>query len=297
MEGVYSIPSLIGLFSIPLNYLMKYFWDGLGSIWVSILSLYSVKPASPFNDTAPKAAEDSTVFSMENPLRTGERGIKRTPRMREAPKKSLETYRSPKLFEGGSIKDYDGCDVQGFESLRNPYAPQTLVITATVFMYYILDLIMNRGWRDATASIVVFAVLYGAESFIIGACGTDGFSASIKALISFFNGLLFGGTAYGVMSSFYPNSLPSRVLPDFPRKNASDLTQLPDGTYVDENNIPWIVLPNGNAIPAASEGGLSALLNQADGVSTGTGSLAVPGSCPSGSSISTTESGASMPSA
>jgi hypothetical protein len=278
LEGVYSIPSLVGLLSIPLNYLMKYFWDGLGSIWASILSLYNVKPASPFNEPARAStpAEDATAFSVENPMRTGQRITKRTPRVRPNVLRSLEEF-GPKM-DGGSIKDYDGCDVQGFEGLHNAYAPQTLVVTATVFMYYIFDLIMNRGWRDATASIVVFFVLYTAEAFIIGKCGDDGMSPYLKGLIAYIHGLIFGGAAYGVVSSFYPTSLPSRALPDFPRKTASNLTQLEDGTYVDENNTPWIVLPNGNAIPSMCEGGLGALL----GDETGTGEGAVPGSCPSG---------------
>ena len=31
--------------------------------------------------------------------------------------------------------NYDGCEVQGFSGLRSKYAPQTLVVTASIFSY------------------------------------------------------------------------------------------------------------------------------------------------------------------
>ena len=301
MQGVYSIPSLVGLFSIPLNYVMKFFWAGLLGLWNSILELYNKKPvSSPFTAgpsvsekpeattstknpmtteaKAPKPApapkkEDEGVFSMVNPMLT------KTTRKKSAPvdakvKRSLEEF-GPKM-DGGKIENYDGCDVQGFSFLSSPFAPQTLVVTATVFFYYIFDLIANRGWADATSSILVFAMLYLAETVIMGDCGIPT-NKWVRSLLAFLEGMLFGGTSYSVVQAYYPSKLPTTVLPAFAKLTEKDLIKQADGTYVDKNGAPWNLLPDGSAMPNIGvPAGLSAALGEA---ATSTGAAAGQKSC------------------
>jgi len=249
MEGVYSIPSLVGLISIPLNWVFKYFWRGIQEVVGSAWEVLNYK-----NTTPPP---------IETRVRTG-----------------------ANVISGGGkfFDDYDGCTVQGFDWAKSKYAPQTLVVTATVFSYYMFDLIANRGWTNATATIVVFLVLFAGEALIVGNCATgesDEPSTLMKALAAFSEGLLFGGSSYAIVQAYYPVRLPSSVISPFPRKVASDLKRGKDGRYYDENGLPYNVLPNGQATPDLSDkddkkNGFIDLLNE----SLGTGEPAIPLACP-----------------
>jgi hypothetical protein len=243
MEGVYSIPSLVGLLTIPLNYLMSFFWTGVLGVWQSIQQLYNISPndvKTPFTggptvaeSPAKKTPEPEVIKMIENPLSTkpGSSAPKKPAPERARPQllRSLEEF-GPKM-DGGAIEKYDGCDVQGFTGLSSQYAPQTLVVTATVFLYYIFDLITNRGWASASASIVLFGVLYIAETFIIGDCGY-GLSKWTRSFIAFLEGLLFGGTAYAVVQNYYPSKLPSAVLPSQAKETTPTTENAPSTTEV-----------------------------------------------------------------
>ena len=210
-DGVWSIPSLIGVFSIFVNFVFRYFWVGLDEIWRTA------------TDVAKKGASTPTT--------------------------------------GGALpaRGYDGCSVQGFEDFRSEYAPQTLVITATVFSYYCFDLIQNRGWINSIAAVTAFVLVYiGQVAIIATTNGGSGcppppgrppygaISQSVRALAE---GLLFGGTSYGIVKTYYPTRLPSSTVSPFPRKTASDLTMGPDGKMRDADGFPYVVLPNGQAVP------------------------------------------------
>lgn len=240
-QGVYSIPSLIGLFSIPVNYVFKFFWAGIID---GIAGLQSIATGQPIPATG------QPPF---NPRANRRNVIGSNPPAQPAPvaqPAAAATPKSGKLFE-----DYNACEVQGFSGLRSPYAPQTLVITATIFFYYIFDLINNRGWVNATATIILFLVLYATEIYVIKDCSdpSDKFkSIWLKGLISLFEGLTFGGISYAVVQSQYPNSLPSTVVSPFPRKTRSDLKEGKDGTFVDESGNPYVCLSNGQCYPDMS---------------------------------------------
>jgi hypothetical protein len=236
MEGVYSIPSLVGLISIPLNWVFKYFWAGVADIISKVMEVVQYKPVS-----------------------------------------------APTQMGGGPFFDnYDGCTVQGFDWAKSPYAPQTLVVTATVFSYYMFDLIANRGWINATATIVVFGVLYIAEMFIIGSCGTGESTVMnmlTRGVASLTEGLVFGGSSYAIVQAYYPNRLPTSVLSPFPRLTRADLNQNTDGTFTDNDGNPWLVLPNGQAVPDTSSADARRNFAEMAGRNLGTGAPAVPASC------------------
>lgn len=220
-DGVWSIPSLIGVLSIFVNAVFSYFWIGIDELGKSVAGVVS-KGASP-------PAVTPAVISKPG----GRRG-------------------------GGKFSEqYDGCSVQGFEGLATEYAPQTLVITATVFSYYCFDLVQNRGWINSIAALAAFALTYIGQVAIIATTTTDGCTVPKKtpvggmsqAIRALFEGVLIGGTSYGIVKTYYPTRLPSSTVSPFPRKAASDLTMGADGKMRDADGYPYIVLPNGQAVP------------------------------------------------
>jgi hypothetical protein len=243
-QGVWSIPSLVGLLSIFGNWVMQYFWKGLNEL---IGSAY---------DTA-------------------------NPKSNSPPSGGNKKGGAPIAF-----KNYDGCSVQGFESIRTTFAPQTLVVTATVFCYYIFDLVRNRGWINAAASIAMFGFFYIMQTGVLlmsGGCETSignkdtSVAQSVRAL---FEGIVFGGSAYGIVQTYFPNRLPSSVISPFPVKTKGDLTAGPDGRMYDADGYPYVVLPNGNAVPDLSTQQSRDAFAQLAGANLGTGTPAKPDSCP-----------------
>ena len=210
-DGVWSIPSLIGVMSIFVNYVFSYFWIGIEELGKSAAGV---------------VAKGTTA--------------------------------TPTTGGGKFSENYDGCSVQGFESIASEYAPQTLVVTATVFSYYCFDIIQNRGWVNSIAAVTAFLLTYIGQVAVIatttatgcppppGKPPVGGLSQAIRAL---FEGMLFGGTSYGIVKTYYPTRLPSSTVSPFPRKSASDLTMGADGKMRDANGYPYIVLPNGTAVP------------------------------------------------
>lgn len=245
-QGVWSIPSLVGILSIFLNYFMQYFWKGAEELWSSGTAVATVGPTAP-------------------PMTAGKKGGAIIP---------------PAFFT-----KYDGCSVQGFEGWKTPFAPQTLVVTATVFSYYIFDLVRNRGWLNAAASIVMFGLFYLMQVGVListGGCGESGakYGNMATAAMAFFEGLVFGGSAYGIVQTYYPTRLPSTTISPFPRKDKSELTAGPDGKMYDSEGFPYVVLPNGQAVPDLSTQQSRDAFAELAGKNLGTGTPAKPDSCP-----------------
>ena len=260
LDGVWSIPSLIGVLSIFANYVFQYFWKGIDEL---------VKTGKNAVAKGTATADTQTVDAAV--------GGKRK-------------------FKGGAeplFKDYKGCNVQGFGGLSTPYAPQTLVVTSTVFSYYCYDLVRNRGWINSLGAILGFIVAYIAQTAVIdfqnadtGGCGGTNTSTMAGSLRALFEGLLFGGVGYGIVQTYAPTRLPSSTISPFPRKSLSDLSPGPDGRMYDEDGYPFIVLPNGQAIPdisdAKARAAFGSLVNDAAGVKTdlGAGCPGVDSDCP-----------------
>ena len=232
-QGVWSIPSLVGLLSVFLNYFMQYFWKGLQEIW------NSSKEVAKVGTTAAPAVGGA--------------------------------------LPGSFFKNYDGCSVQGFESWRTEFAPQTLVVTATVFSYYIFDLVRNRGWVNSAASLMVFALVYIAQTAVLD-CGTV-YSKYNQSLMALFEGVVFGGSAYGIVQTYYPTRLPSTTISPFPRRDKSELTMGPDGKMYDSDGYPYVILPNGQAVPDLSTQQARNDFADVAGKNLGTGTPAKPGGC------------------
>ena len=228
MEGVYSIPSLVGLLSVFVNYVLMYLWLGLEQTVGYLTELVTKSPS---------AAVMSPVMDMR----------------------------------GGST--YDGCRIQGLGGWESPYAPQVLVVTATVFFYYMIDLIINRGATAAAGTIVTFAVVYGVQASSIQSCtALPGFFW--KALTALAEGLLIGGAAYGVVQASAPNRLPTAVLRKATAQySAGDMTKNASGQMIGPDGSVYTLGTDGSAVPVSS--GVGAMGNVSSGA-------AAAGTCPPG---------------
>lgn len=261
-QGVWSIPSLVGLLSIFFNYFMQYFWKGLRELFISADSVVKVGTA--------KAA--AVVTGATAPPSGGK-------------------MKGGKIEPPAFFKSYDGCSVQGFSGWATEFAPQTLVVTATVFCYFIFDLIRNRGWLNSAASIVMFGIFYAMQVGVLAMLGgcegptpptpeAPGYSNMYQAAMAFFEGLVFGGSAYGIVQTYYPNRLVSSVISPFPTRSKSDLTMGPDGNMYDSDGNPYVILPNGQAVPNLSTSKSRKAFADLAGKNLGTGLPAKP-ACPS----------------
>jgi len=199
LQGVYSIPSLIGLLALPIHKLMEYLWTGVATVLGDVYRLAMTAP--------PPAA-----------VRTG-----------------------------GAMSGWSGCDVYGFEYFHSRYAPQGLVVSATIFWYYLIDLFMNRNILDSVAAILAFMLFFGLETMQLATCRDFTDSVWIKAFIALSEGFFIGGVGYAIVQGSAPNRLPSSVLPQGP--TLASLTKNADGSYSDSSGTVYIVGPDGRPIP------------------------------------------------
>jgi hypothetical protein len=242
LDGVWSIPSLVGILSIFANYVFQYFWKGIDELVKTGKETVAKASGGPGTPAVPQEG-------------TGRRKMK-----------------------GGAeplFKDYKGCNVQGFDSFSSTYAPQTLVVTATVFSYYCFDLVGNRGWINSIPAILAFFAVYGGQVAVIdfqneSGCdegkGASAIGGGIRAL---FEGLLFGGVGFGIVQTYAPTRLPSSTISPFPRKSLTDLSPGPDGKMYDADGFPYVVLPNGQAVPDMSTAAAQAAFGGLAGAATG----------------------------
>jgi hypothetical protein len=132
----------------------------------------------------------------------------------------------------------------------------------------------------------MFLLFFGAQAAVVGDCDADPSEPGVlaKAIASFTEGLLFGGSSYAIVQAYAPQRLPTSALSPFPRKTANDLKPGPNGTMVDENNNPYVCLPTGQCIPDLST--MESRKNFASTVAEtlGTGEVAMPANCPANSS-------------
>lgn len=262
LDGVWSIPSLIGILSIFANFVFVYFWKGIEELVTAGKNALDKAAARDGNQNTTPAANTTTTANAAN----AQEGKGRKQRGGE---------------EGTLFKGYKGCNVQGFEYFSSKYAPQTLVVTATVFSYYCYDLIRNRGWINSIPAILGFFAAYIGEMAVIdfqnptnadgtsGGCDGKGSSSIAGGIRAFFEGLMFGGIGYGIVQTYAPSRLPSSTISPFPRKSLSDLAPGPDGKMYDADGYPYVVLPNGQAVPDISDAKSRAAFGQLAGAAAG----------------------------
>jgi hypothetical protein len=236
LRGAYSIPSLVGLLSIAIHYAMQFLWSGVTAMLGDLYTLIM----TPSKDV-PDVPDVTALFSGTN---TGANvGNIRTRTFNEDARSLLGGMR------GGAMSAWNGCEVYGFESLKSPYAPQGLVVTASIFWYYLLDLLMNRNPLDSIATGLAFPLLFGLQVWQLNTCENMVGSVAIKSVIALSEGLIIGGTGYGIVQSSIPERLPSYGLPKTPL--LSSMTKNADGTYTAADGTVYVIGPNGEPVPQA----------------------------------------------
>lgn len=145
-----------------------------------------------------------------------------------------------------AMSQYDGCTVEGFGFLGpNEYAPQTLVVTATILSYFAFDISVNRGLKNAIAILTVGLFLFLAQASVIKGCNAGGdIPATAKAFAAMAEGLFTGGVSYALMQAYAPEKLPSSAMPYMDVVSKSSLTEK-NGKMVDSKGIEYVPLPNG----------------------------------------------------
>jgi hypothetical protein len=221
LRGSYSIPSLVGLLSILLHYSMQFLWSGVTALIGDLYTLIMTPATNTGVSTATTAGKygDDALW----------KGIGKT--------------------IGGAMSAWNGCEVYGFESLKSPYAPQGLVVTATIFWYYLLDLWINRNGLDSVATALAFPLFFGLQVWQLNTCDNMVGSVAIKSVIALVEGFIIGGTGYGIVQSTIPERLPSYGLPKTPL--LSSMTKNADGTYTAADGTVYVIGPNGEPVPQA----------------------------------------------
>lgn len=250
-QGVYSIPSLVGLVALAAHGVFKFPWG-----WASkgIASLWSVSGVEGAPTLSAPGSESIPKFVNTRPAAKG-----------GAP-------------PGTYFSKYNGCDIQGFGWAHSPYAPQTLVVIAAIFCYYLFDLITNRGWVNSTATIVLGAVIYVTQLILAGDCSLPGeevLSKWTQAFTAFVEGLVWGGLSYGIIQTYAPQQLPSAAISPFPKTTPN---MLRDGKF-DKDGNPWVCV-GGNCYPDMSSADARKKFAGIAAESTGNGRSAVGEDCP-----------------
>lgn len=247
-QGVYSIASLVGLLSLPLHMVFKFIWQGSFDLVEKVMEILQRSP-TPEN---PRASRPTVIGSPASTVGGA------------AP--------------GSFFRDYDGCDIQGFSWAHSRFAPQSLVVIATIFSYYVFDLIANRGWKNATATIMLGAFFYVLQLVLAGDCAAPGeepVSTWIKGVLAAVEGMFVGGVSYSVVQAYYPQRLPSTAISPFPRMTPGELK---DGKF-DKDGNPWVCV-NGMCYPDMSTDASRRAFAEMAAESTGNGKAAVGANCP-----------------
>ena len=186
-DGVYWTTSIVGLSAIPIHGLME---------------------------TLLKAAADKW-----NEMAEAKKGTSGTPSNTSAVQGVLEAARNIDAKPGGGLRrgggGFSGCTMTGAPSptAATDKTVETLVVTASVMMYYFFDIWLNRGMTNALGVVVFTTILLGGQTFTLSECPPVKSSTTGSALYALLFGTMIGGAFYMFFQSFYPIYLPSTVIP------------------------------------------------------------------------------------
>ena len=176
-DGVYWTTSIVGLSAMPIHGFIETLLKAAAD---KIAEMQAAKPAAASNPT----------IKIELPGQSGQGRLQR----------------------GGG---FDGCTMTGMPSATasTDKTTETLVVTASVMMYYFFDIWLNRGMTSALGVVVFTTVLLGGQVFTLSDCKPVKSSTTGAALYALLFGTMIGGAFYMFFQSFYPIYLPSTVIP------------------------------------------------------------------------------------
>jgi len=117
-----------------------------------------------------------------------------------------------------SYQKFDICTVPGFEKLESVYAPQSIVLSVAIFMYFLIDFARNRSPSQNIGLGVLFAlipVVIGGTMMKTDACkdsyffrGAEFYKTILTAIVI---GTVFGYLSWQTVSIVAPGKLPSAI--------------------------------------------------------------------------------------
>jgi hypothetical protein len=129
-------------------------------------------------------------------------------------------------WTSGSPPDPIECIIPGFEAIESAYAPQTLVFTTSIFMYYLIDFVKHRDVSKNIGLMSLFGGLIVIESAKMmltptcrGAYYFTGNMLSVAVLLAIFIGAFYGYLGWQTVSIVAPSKLPSSINETFINKS------------------------------------------------------------------------------
>lgn len=145
--------------------------------------------------------------------------------------------RSTGQFGGGSA---DEGDIEGLPDYMKGAGPQSLVVTSSIFWYYLADLFANRTWQDAMIALVAWVLFSAAQVVTIKAPFT-------RSAIGIAVGTLSGGLSFLVWQALVPSRVPSAARSS--TRSLASLTKAADGSYIDPLSGITYIDVGGIAVP------------------------------------------------
>ena len=126
----------------------------------------------------------------------------------------------------GNPPTVDICTVPGFAAFESVYAPQSIVFTTSIFMYYLIDFVKNRDMNKNIGLLSLFGGLLLIESVTTmritecrGAYYFTGNSFPLSIILAIFIGSFYGYLGWQTVSIVAPSKLPSSINETFINKS------------------------------------------------------------------------------
>jgi hypothetical protein len=120
----------------------------------------------------------------------------------------------------------EGCFIPGFESFVSDYSSAPLVVTISVMTYYLIDMIVNRGFYSSISPLVTMIAFMISQTWVLNSNGCFAKFSGLGVPLAFSSiiGGLIGWGAYATVVAVAPDRLPSVV---YTQRTSSPTTRSP----------------------------------------------------------------------
>ena len=191
-DGVYWTSTIVGLSAMPLHGVLESMMGTL--VWV----FEKIKEGLNFGSGSAPSASGASA--------RGAAGA-----VFDAATTMVDPLPGKGGQRGGS--EFTGCTIMGGGIEEGHRTAQSLVVTASIIVYFFLDLWLNRGMLNALGVMVMGVILMGGQALAISDCFGTKMSPTAGVLYALLYGVIIGGSYYSFFQAFYPMYLPSTVIP------------------------------------------------------------------------------------
>jgi hypothetical protein len=120
----------------------------------------------------------------------------------------------------------EGCFIPGFDSFVSDYSSAPLVVTISVMTYYLIDMIVNRGFYSSISPLVTMLAFMISQTWVLNSNGCFAKFSGLGVPLAFSSiiGGLIGWGAYATVVAVAPERLPSVV---YTQRTSSPTTRSP----------------------------------------------------------------------